>query len=71
METRQEFGADYALFVGPLPAERSETGLVSLALATPSETIPMSLPFLGHPDILKARLGKSGLNMVRLKLMKL
>ena len=70
-QTRHQLKADYALLVGPFPAvTSSDPGKVALAVASADEVIPMGIPFTGHPDILKARIAKSGLNLLRLKLLK-
>jgi hypothetical protein len=66
-QTRSQFNADYALLIGPFPPADGD-GRVQLALATDDSVIPIAIPFAGHPDILKARMAKCGLNMVRLTL---
>jgi nicotinamide-nucleotide amidase len=66
-QARSQLGADYALLIGPFPEANSE-GKVQLAVATEDKVIPIAIAFTGHPDILKARTGKSGLNLLRLTL---
>lgn len=66
-ETRSRFSADYALLIGPFPEVNSD-GKVPLAVASNDQVVPIGIPFTGHPDILKARMAKCGLNMLRLTL---
>jgi nicotinamide-nucleotide amidase len=66
-QIRSQFNADYALLIGPFPEANSD-GKVQLAVATDDKLIPLAIPFTGHPDILKARMAKSGLNLLRLTL---
>jgi nicotinamide-nucleotide amidase len=74
--TRQQMAADYALGVGPFPREPksplaagADPGSVWLVVAAASGTVLKQVPFTGHPDILKARIAKSGLNLLRLSLL--
>lgn len=66
-QTRTQFNADYALLIGPFPEANSD-GKVQLAVAIDDKVIPVAIPFTGHPDILKARMAKCGLNLLRLTL---
>lgn len=66
-QSRSQFNADYALLIGPFP-EAASDGKVQLAVATDDKLIPVAISFTGHPDILKARMAKSGLNLLRLTL---
>jgi nicotinamide-nucleotide amidase len=68
-ETRARFGAAWSLAVGPFPklAAHGETPApVWFALDGPEGTKTTSLPFAGHPDILRARFAKAALNLARL-----
>jgi nicotinamide-nucleotide amidase len=75
--TRRQMAADYALGIGPFPREpqsgeakrSADPGEVLLVVASEGETIVRTVPFTGHPEILKARMAKSGLNLLRLVLM--
>jgi nicotinamide-nucleotide amidase len=62
-QVRSMFASDYVLFIGPFPD--SPDGDVQLALVSADDVISLTTPFTGHPDILKARIAKSGLNLVR------
>jgi FixJ family two-component response regulator len=66
-QTRSQFDADYGLLIGPFPAPGSD-GKVQLAVATADVVLPITIPYTGHPDILKARMAKCALNLLRLKL---
>jgi len=81
--TQNGFETDYALAIGPFPSGREgeapaepstaqshDAGEVLLAVAAEGKIVAKSIPFFGHPDILKARIAKSGLNMLRLMLLK-
>jgi nicotinamide-nucleotide amidase len=67
-QARSQFNADVALLTGSFPQANSD-GKVQLAVAIDDKVIPVAIPFTGHPDILKARMAKCGLNMLRLKLL--
>jgi nicotinamide-nucleotide amidase len=70
---RDNFGADYGLAVGELPAIDStatEPPLLYYAVATPGGVTVKSSPYAGHPDILKMRGGKQALNLLRLTLLR-
>ena len=72
-ECRELFGADYGLAVGELPAvgaNAAGTDKLWFAAASDTGTTAVSAPFIGHPDILKARGGKQALNLLRLTLLK-
>ena len=69
---REQFGTDYALALGAFPdgdTADSEPGDLRFALATSTEIIAKSVPFAGHPDILKQRAVKQALNFLRLILL--
>jgi nicotinamide-nucleotide amidase len=65
---RERFETDYVLAIGPFPAGGTGNGpsTVTLAIAGPAEATTTSVPFAGHPDILKARTAKQALNWLRL-----
>ncbi len=70
---RELFGADYGLAVGELPsigpnAENPEK--LWFAVASDAGTTAVSAPYIGHPDILKARGSKQALNLLRLTLLR-
>jgi nicotinamide-nucleotide amidase len=70
---REIFGADYALAVGELPradANAAEPAKLWFAVASDLGTTAVSAPYIGHPDILKARGGKQALNLLRLTLLR-
>jgi nicotinamide-nucleotide amidase len=70
-ECRELFGADYGLAVGELPAVAAnvaDTDKLWFAVASDTGTTAVSAPYIGHPDILKARGGKQALNLLRLTL---
>jgi hypothetical protein len=43
---------------------------VALAVAAHNDPLAMSIPFTGHPDILKSRMAKSALNLLRLRMLR-
>jgi nicotinamide-nucleotide amidase len=65
---RERFETDYVLVVGPFPDTKSTTepGAVSSAVCGPAGVKISSVPFTGHPDILKPRAAKQALNWLRL-----
>lgn len=66
---REQFGTDYALALGAFPSsdtEDVEPGELRFALAMATGVRAMSVPFAGHPDILKERAVKQALNFLRL-----
>jgi nicotinamide-nucleotide amidase len=70
---REVFGADYGLAVGELPrldAGAADPARLWFAVASESGTTAVSAPYIGHPDILKARGGKQALNLMRLTLLR-
>ncbi len=80
---REQFGADYGLAVGDLPSAVSSSQSVGggvssggeppqlwCALATDRGVKAVAAPYIGHPDILKARGGKQALNLLRLALVR-
>ena len=69
---REQFGADYALALGAFPSSdtvETQAGELRFALATPTRVLAKSVPFTGHPDILKERAVKQALNFLRLTLL--
>ncbi|MCA9147037.1 MAG: CinA family nicotinamide mononucleotide deamidase-related protein [Planctomycetaceae bacterium] len=68
---RQQFGTDYGLALGAFPNSNSDNdpGEFHFAFATRDEAYTKSLPFSGHPDILKERATKQALNFLRLSLL--
>lgn len=69
---REQFGADYALALGAFPSSDTavtEAGELHFALASPTRVQAKSVPFTGHPDILKERAIKQALNFLRLTLL--
>ena len=70
---RARFGADHALSVGPFPAsdtDGGQAGQLHFALSGPEDTVAKSVPFAGHPDILRERAVKQALNLLRLELLR-
>lgn len=69
---RERLRADYAIAVGPFPVGTSSAapGSVALAVAAHNDPLAMSIPFTGHPDILKSRMAKSALNLLRLRMLR-
>jgi len=66
---REQFATDYALALGAFPRSDTidtEAGELHFALATPNNVLTKSVPFTGHPDILKERAVKQALNFLRL-----
>lgn len=61
--------AGCALAVGPLPKPGSTQSEVLLVAIVRDRTVKVRTPYLGHPDILKARVAKSALNLLRLTLL--
>lgn len=70
--TRERFGADLGLAIGPFPEMTgTESDRICFALATDDErVVGTSARFAGHPDILKARGAKQAINLLRLHLRK-
>jgi len=71
--TRASFETDIALAIGPFPnsdADTAEPGQLDMALAFRDQVILKSVPFAGHPDILRPRAVKQALNLLRLTLLK-
>ncbi len=69
---REQFETDYALAVGAFPGAtelEGEPGSVSFAIASRGGTLTKTVPFAGHPDILKERAVKQALNFLRLTLL--
>jgi nicotinamide-nucleotide amidase len=65
---RQRFGADYGLAVGPFPKfdpAASEPEPVFFALASPEDVVTKSMPFAGHPALVKVLCGKIALDVLR------
>ena len=70
---REQFGADYALAVGPFPSMETtaeQAGNVHFSLAGPAGVATKSATFFGHPEILKPRAAKQALNFLRLHLLR-
>jgi nicotinamide-nucleotide amidase len=57
--------ADYHLLVGPVQA-----GNLPIVLTFGGHTLHKSVPFVGHPEILKPRAAKQALNLLRLHLLR-
>src|SRR5262245_5210001 len=57
--------ADYHLLVGPVQA-----GNLPIVLTFGGHTLHKSVPFIGHPEILKPRVAKQALNLLRLHLLR-
>ena len=57
--------ADYHLMVGP-----NEAGNVPIMVTFQGHTLHKSVPFVGHPEILKPRAAKQALNLLRLHLLR-
>ena len=57
--------ADYHLLVGPVQA-----GNLPIVLTFGGHTLHKSVPFIGHPEILKPRAAKQALNLLRLHLLR-
>lgn len=72
VHVREQFGTDYALALSAFPTSDSaatEPGELRFALATASSVQAKSVPFAGHPDILKQHAVKRALNFLRLTLL--
>jgi nicotinamide-nucleotide amidase len=70
-QTQNQFKPDYTLLVGPFPlTAETPPDHVQIGLATNDEIVTSAIAFTGHPDILKARMAKCGLNFLRLKLLR-
>ncbi|MBX7167723.1 MAG: CinA family nicotinamide mononucleotide deamidase-related protein [Pirellulales bacterium] len=70
---RANFHADYALAISDFPEfdpKAAEPKRVYYALSSPVATLVRSVPFAGHPSILKVRSAKQALNLVRLALLR-
>lgn len=68
---KERYGADFGLAIGPFPPfdkDAIEPARVRFSLAGPDGVTNQSARFAGHPDILKARSTKQGLNLLRLAL---
>ena len=68
---RAQSGADFALAVGPFPADRNQRpdNVFHFALATPDKVTVKSSTFLGHQSIWVPRAAKGALNLLRLTLL--
>ncbi|NLY03222.1 MAG: CinA family nicotinamide mononucleotide deamidase-related protein [Rhodopirellula sp.] len=69
---RRQFGADYTLAVSRFPFADGPSGepeQVFLALASADSVQAKSLPFAGHPALLKVYIAKQALNFARLALL--
>lgn len=72
LRTREQFETDYAVALGAFPSHEptvTDQPAVSFALATSNGVINKTVPFTGHPDILKERSVKQALNYLRLSLL--
>ena len=66
---RSRFASDYALVAGPFPPPgNAEAEPVDFALSGPDGVVVKSIPYAGHPDLLRTLFAKHALNMVRLAL---
>jgi nicotinamide-nucleotide amidase len=73
LASREKFGSDIALAVGPrppLPEEGEDARHLHLAVASADGTQVQSHPYGGHPALLRVLSTKRALNFVRLELMK-
>jgi nicotinamide-nucleotide amidase len=68
---RHETGADFALAVGPFPADGAQKPDIPFhfALATADKVTVKASSLVGHPSIWTPRAGKSALNLLRLTLL--
>ena len=69
---RERFATDYALAVGPFPAEAATAQApktVVLALASADGVHVREVPFASHPALLKILCAKQALNLARLSLL--
>ncbi len=74
---REVYGTTYALAVGPFPAAENvasaagvtTAGELDLQFASSAGSRHKSIPFTGHPDILKPRSAKQALNFIRLSVL--
>jgi hypothetical protein len=68
---RRASGADYALAVGPFPAEGANDPQAPFhfALATPQRIVIKASSLIGHPTIWQPRAAKAALNLLRLTLL--
>jgi hypothetical protein len=57
--------ADYQLLVGPI-----EAGALPMILIFQGHKLHKSVPFVGHPEILRPRAAKQALNLLRLHLLR-
>jgi nicotinamide mononucleotide (NMN) deamidase PncC len=65
-------GADYALAIGPFPAEAANDPEIPFhfALATPERVIVKASSLFGHPSIWTPRAAKMAMNLLRLALLR-
>jgi nicotinamide-nucleotide amidase len=63
-QVRDKFAVDYVLTIGPFPTEPNAEE-VTMLVTTATDTTAATIPYTGHPDILKDRIAKSGLNLLR------
>jgi nicotinamide-nucleotide amidase len=69
---QKRYRSEHALSVGPFPSSDAigtPGGQLHFALAGPADTVAKSVPFSGHPDILRERAVKQALNLLRLALL--
>jgi nicotinamide-nucleotide amidase len=70
-QCRQQFQCEWALVIGPFPASDAsggEPGELHLVLLGPGDPRTRTVPFAGHPDLLKHRSVKLALDLLRLTL---
>ena len=68
---RAASGADFALAIGPFPADGAQNPDVPFyfSLATPQKVTTKASSLVGHPSIWTPRAGKAALNLLRLTLL--
>ena len=70
-QARGDFATDWTLLVGPFPPRDTEDrapGNLQLVLVGPGGARCESMPFAGHPDLLKQRAVKQALDLLRRQL---
>lgn len=71
VQCRAESGADFALVVGPFPADAGQNPDAPhyFSLATPHKVTTKASSLFGHPSIWQPRAAKAALNLLRLTLL--
>ncbi len=72
VEIRDQLAVDYALAVGPRPAQETAgqgPAHIHFALSTPRSTVVNSQVYAAHPSIQRPRSAKHALNLLRLSLL--